>query len=81
MGWTVDFGDVKELFDPIFKRIDHQPLYDIPGIADPDAANISRWIKNEVGPHLPQIDRVDLFETRGCGAILSWGELGPALPI
>ena len=81
MGWTVDFGDVKELFHPIFKRIDHQPLYDIPGIADPDATSISRWIKNEVGPQLPQIDRIDLFETPGCGAILSWGELGPALPI
>lgn len=81
MGWTVDFGDVKQLFDPIFKRIDHQPLHEIPGLSDTDAASLSRWIKSEAGQKLPQIDRIDLFETRGCGAILSWGELGPALPI
>jgi 6-pyruvoyltetrahydropterin/6-carboxytetrahydropterin synthase len=40
-----------------------------------------RWIRQECRNSLPQIDRVDLFETRGCGAILQWGELGPALPL
>ena len=81
MGWTVDFGDVKELFDPIFKRIDHHPLHELPGLTDPDAASLARWIKDQAAAQLPQLDRIDLFETRGCGAILSWGELGPALPI
>lgn len=80
-GWTVDFGDVKEIFNPIFKRIDHQPLYELPGVGDTDAASLARWIKNETAPSLPQLDRIDLYETRGCGAILSWGDDGPALPI
>jgi len=35
MGWTVDFGDVKELFDPIFKRIDHHPLTSSPASTSP----------------------------------------------
>ena len=30
---------------------------------------------------LPQLDRIDLYETPGCGAVLSWGEQGPALPV
>jgi len=30
---------------------------------------------------LPELDRIDLFETPGCGAVLSWGEQGPALPV
>ena len=81
MGWTVDFGDVKELFDPIFKRIDHHPLHEIPGMTNPDAASLARWIRDQAAGGLPQLDRIDLLETRGCGAILSWGELGPALPI
>ncbi|QKE37695.1 6-carboxytetrahydropterin synthase [Ferrovum myxofaciens] len=81
MGWTVDFGDVKRLFDPIFKRLDHHPLYEIAELADTDIASLIRWIRDQAAPLLPQLDRIDLFETRGCGAILSWGDIGPALPI
>ena len=80
-GWTVDFGDVKEIFNPIFKRIDHQPLYELPSVGDTDTASLARWIMNETAPLLPQLDRIDLYETRGCGAILSWGHDGPALPV
>lgn len=81
MGWTVDFGDVKQLFDPIFKRLDHHPIHEMPGLVDTDIASLVRWIKDQASPLLPHLDRIDLYETRGCGAILSWGEIGPALPI
>jgi 6-pyruvoyltetrahydropterin/6-carboxytetrahydropterin synthase len=80
-GWTMDFGDVKELFAPIFRRIDHQPLHELEGLGDPSARSFVRWLRNEVREPLPQVDRIDLFETRGCGAILTTGEDGPALPI
>ena len=26
------------------------------------------------------LDRIDLHQTPGCGAVLCWGDLGPALP-
>ena len=81
MGWTVDFGDVKEIFNPIFKAIDHQPLYQIPDLADCDTASIASWILEKARGQLPQLDRVDLYETRGCGAIVSLGDGGPALPV
>jgi 6-pyruvoyltetrahydropterin/6-carboxytetrahydropterin synthase len=81
MGWTVDFGDVKALFNPIFKRIDHHPLHEVPGLDQPDAASLARWIRKEVATLLPAADRIDLYETRGCGAILSWGGAEIALPI
>jgi 6-pyruvoyltetrahydropterin/6-carboxytetrahydropterin synthase len=81
MGWAIDFGDVKDLFDPIFKRIDHHPLHEIPSLEDTDAASIAHWIKKQAEDRLPNLDRIDLFETPGCGVVLSWGELGPALPI
>jgi 6-pyruvoyltetrahydropterin/6-carboxytetrahydropterin synthase len=80
-GWTIDFGDVKELFSPIFRDIDHQPLHELPGVADNDPASLARWIRDRALPVLPQLDRIDLYETRGSGAILSWGEEGPALPV
>ncbi|MDR4515837.1 MAG: 6-carboxytetrahydropterin synthase [Nitrosomonas sp.] len=81
MGWTIDFGDVKELFDPIFKQLDHHPLHEIPGLISADITNLIHWIRDQTVPILPQLDRIDLYETRGCGAILSWGNDGPALPI
>jgi 6-pyruvoyltetrahydropterin/6-carboxytetrahydropterin synthase len=81
MGWTVDFGDVKEVFNPIFKKLDHHPLYQMDRLDDCDVASLLRWIKAESINDLPQLDRVDLYETRGCGAILSWGSLGPAIPV
>ncbi|HLA33566.1 MAG TPA: 6-carboxytetrahydropterin synthase [Rhodocyclaceae bacterium] len=81
MGWTVDFGDVKEVFEPIFKRLDHHPLYELSGLADADVASLAEWIRLQAQPLLPQLDRIDLYAMRGCGAVLSWGELGPALPI
>ena len=80
-GWTVDFGDVKELFNPIFKRLDHHPLHLVPDLADCDVASLAKWIRAQASPLLPELDRIDLYETRGCGVVLSWGELGPALPI
>lgn len=81
MGWTVDFGDVKEIFTPIFKALDHQPLHEIADLEDCDTASIARWILRRARERLPQLDRVDLYETRGCGAIVIAGQQGPALPV
>ena len=81
MGWTVDFGDVKALFNPIFQELDHQPLHEIADLADCDTASIAAWILQKARAQLPQLDRVDLFETRGCGAIVSAGNAGLALPV
>jgi 6-pyruvoyltetrahydropterin/6-carboxytetrahydropterin synthase len=81
MGWTIDFGDVKELFAPIFKQIDHRPLHELPGLTHPDAANLARWVWRETKRVLPSVDRVDLYERRGCGVILSTEDTEVALPI
>lgn len=80
MGWTVDFGDVKDVFNPIFKMLDHQPLYQIPDLRECDSASIAAWILEKARVSLPQLYRVDLFETRGCGVIVSMGSEGPNLP-
>lgn len=81
MGWTVDFGDVKSCFDPIFHRLDHQPIHELSGLAHGDAAGIARWIQALAQPLLPQLDRIDLEETPGCGVILAWGAHEPAVAI
>jgi 6-pyruvoyltetrahydropterin/6-carboxytetrahydropterin synthase len=80
MGWTIDYGDVKELFKPTYAAIDHHLLNSLPELGEPTIANLLQWIRNQAAPSLPQLNRIDLFQTPGCGAMLSWGELGPALP-
>ena len=81
MGWTIDYGDVKELFAPVFERLDHHPLNELEGVADNDTLSLARWIRGQTATQLPQLDRIDLYQTRGCGVILSWGEHAPALPV
>lgn len=70
MGWTVDFGDVKALFDPVFKAIDHRPLFENEAIDDGDALSLARWVLAQGRAVLPQLDRIDVYETRGNGAIV-----------
>lgn len=81
MGWTVDFGDVKTLFEPIFKAIDHRPLYEIADLPDGDAASLAAWVLAKGRAVLPQLDRVDLYETRGSGAIVSAGDSDQLIPV
>ena len=80
MGWTVDYGDVKEIFKPVYKQLDHNLLNEIPGLNDADIGSLLRWIKKSMEERLPQLDRIDLLEKPGSGAILTWGPRGPILP-
>ncbi len=80
MGWTVDYGDVKSLFKPVYEQLDHHQLDLLEGLEEADVTHLLYWIKDKMAASLPQLDRIDLFETPGCGAILCWGEEGPALP-
>ncbi|OIQ71476.1 6-carboxy-5,6,7,8-tetrahydropterin synthase [mine drainage metagenome] len=81
MGWTLDFGDVKTLFDPIFKTLDHHPIHEVAGIDDCDSASIARWIHQQAHLLLPQLSRVDLYQSEGCGSIVTLHPGGPAMPV
>ena len=78
---SLDYGDVKELFRPTYKQLDHHYLNEIEGLGRGDLESILRWMAQRMSEVLPQLDRIDLYETPGCGAMLSWGEHGPALPV
>jgi 6-pyruvoyltetrahydropterin/6-carboxytetrahydropterin synthase len=81
LGWTLDFGDVKALFDPLFKMLDHQPLHELPGLRDADTQSLSEWIFHAAAERLPQLVRCDLYETQGCGSIVTQDIEVPALPL
>jgi 6-pyruvoyltetrahydropterin/6-carboxytetrahydropterin synthase len=81
MGWAVDFGDVKALFTPIFLALDHHPLHERADLADCDSATLADWVLEHARAQLPQADRVDLYETEGCGASVARAEDAALLPI
>jgi 6-pyruvoyltetrahydropterin/6-carboxytetrahydropterin synthase len=80
LGWTVDYGDVKALFQPVYARLDHHRLDELTGLPDPDPGRLALWMRETLAGALPALDRIDLHQTPGCGAVLCWGDLGPALP-
>jgi 6-pyruvoyltetrahydropterin/6-carboxytetrahydropterin synthase len=81
MGWAIDFGDVKEIFNPVFKEIDHKPLWQDPDIQDCDVATLAQHIFRKTHNLLPQASKLELYETKGCGVICDLANIGPSLPI
>lgn len=80
MGWTLDFGEVKEKFRPTWQKIDHHRLDDIEGLEDINPAAFITWMDKELADTLPELAQIDLYETPGCGVVLCKGSEAPALP-
>lgn len=81
MGWAIDFGDVKEIFGPVFKEIDHKPLWQNPKIFDCDVATLAQHIFDKARNLLPMTSRVELYETMGCGVSISSSGDALSLPL
>ena len=79
LGWTIDYGDVREAFTPVFRELDHQLLNDTTATGG-ELALLLQWLRERCAVTLPALDRIDLYETPLAGATLCWGAQGPALP-
>ena len=69
LGWVMDFADVKAAFEPLFQRLDHRYLNDVPGLENPTSEHLARWIWRELKPALPQLSKVVVHETCTSGAV------------
>jgi 6-pyruvoyltetrahydropterin/6-carboxytetrahydropterin synthase len=79
MGWTVDYGEIKERFHAIYTQLDHHLLNELPGLADVSPGRLVYWIRDQAQPLLPWLNRIDLNETPHRGVILVWGDSEPVL--
>jgi 6-pyruvoyltetrahydropterin/6-carboxytetrahydropterin synthase len=68
-GWLMDFGELKERFQPLYGRLDHHYLNEIEGLENPTSENIARWIWDQFKPIVPQLSQVVFNETCTSGAI------------
>ncbi len=66
--WVMDFADVKSAFQPIYDRLDHHYLNDIPGLENPTSERLAEWLWQELSPRLPQLSEIIVHETCTAGA-------------
>jgi len=63
LGWVIDYADISAAFKPIWERLDHRYLNQVPGLENPTSENIALWIWNELQPRLPLLSEVSVAET------------------
>jgi 6-pyruvoyltetrahydropterin/6-carboxytetrahydropterin synthase len=63
LGWLIDYAEISEAFKPLFERLDHHYLNEIPGLENPTSENIAVWIWRELKPRLPLLSEVVVAET------------------
>ena len=71
LGWVMDFDDIRTAFEPILAQLDHTYLNDIPGLENPTAENIARWIWTRLAPRLSILSKVEVSETCTAGCVYS----------
>jgi 6-pyruvoyltetrahydropterin/6-carboxytetrahydropterin synthase len=70
-GWVMDFAEIREIFQPLYERIDHACLNDVEGLDNPTSENLARWIWESLKPSLPQLSKVVVHETCTAGCVYS----------
>src|SRR6516164_5249407 len=63
LGWVMDYADISDRFKPIWIRLDHRYLNEIPGLENPTSEIIAIWIWNRLKPTLPLLTEVTVAET------------------
>lgn len=63
LGWLMDYADIKAAFKPLWERLDHRYLNEVPGLENPTSEQIAIWIWKELKPSLPMLTEVVVAET------------------
>ena len=67
--WIMDFGDIKKIVSPLIDALDHTLLNSIPGLENPTAEVIARYIFLQIKPDLPGLTYCKVSETPNSRAI------------
>lgn len=63
MGWLIDYGDIKEVVEPVRKQLDHYYLNEIEGLENPTSEVLARWIWDRLIDDLPLLHSIQVHET------------------
>lgn len=68
-GILIDFGEIKEIAQPLIDMLDHQYLnevgekYKIALLQNPTSEHLAQWFYENLKPKLPQLDCIVVHET------------------
>ena len=62
-GYLIDFADIKAAIKPVEERLDHYLLNEIPGLENPTAEILSKWIYDQLKPSLDLLACIRVHET------------------
>jgi 6-pyruvoyltetrahydropterin/6-carboxytetrahydropterin synthase len=68
-GYLIDYGDIKAAIEPIREQLDHRLLNDIPGLENPTAEMLAKWVFDRLKPALPLLSQVIVRETCTSSAV------------
>ena len=63
LGWVMDYADISDVFKPIWEKLDHRYLNEVPGLENPTSENVAIWIWKKLKPRLPMLTEVVVAET------------------
>src|ERR1700743_3188414 len=63
LGWVMDYADISAAFKPLWEKLDHRYLNEIPGLENPTSEILAGWIWKQLKPRLPQLAEVVVAET------------------
>jgi 6-pyruvoyltetrahydropterin/6-carboxytetrahydropterin synthase len=62
-GWFIDYGEIDELWRPLYDKLDHNYMNEIEGLDNPTSEHLARWLWQRIKPALPSLVRVTVHET------------------
>ncbi len=63
LGWLMEYAEIKGVFTPVWEKLDHHYLNEIPGLENPTSENIAVWVWQQLKPRLPLLVEVVVAET------------------
>ena len=43
LGWLMDYADITRLFKPVWEKLDHRYLNEVPGLENPTSEEVAVW--------------------------------------
>jgi 6-pyruvoyltetrahydropterin/6-carboxytetrahydropterin synthase len=69
LGWVQDYGEITQIFTKVYAELDHQLLNEIPGLENPTAEVMARWLYDRLAEDLPLLKDVTVCETPTTSAV------------
>jgi len=61
--YLIDYGEIKQVTEPLRKQLDHYCLNEIEGLDNPTSEMIAKWLWDRIKPQLPLLAEIHVHET------------------